>query len=190
MNLDPILQETRTLDNGVLLRPIRGSDDPPVARIIREVMTEFSAVGKGFSIEDPEVDHMSKAYSGTGAIYYVLDDGGRVLGGAGIGPLEAADEDVCELKKMYMLSAGRNRGLGRALMERCLGAAERMGYRRCYLETLETMHQAQALYSKYGFAPIKAPMGATGHFGCDRWFLKVLRPGFPGLDGGDRWLED
>ena len=190
MNLDPFLQETRTLDNGIVLRPVRGSDDPAVARIIREVMTEFSAVGKGFSIEDPEVDQMSRAYGEGRSIYYVLDEGGRVLGGAGIGPLDEADEGICELKKMYMLSAGRNRGLGRALMERCLDAAQHMGYRQCYLETLESMHRAQALYSKYGFAPIKAPMGATGHFGCDRWFLKVLGPGFPPLDGGDRWLED
>ena len=190
MKLDPFLQEPQALDNGVLLRPVRPADDPTVARIIREVMTEFSAVGKGFSIEDPEVDHMSKAYSGSAAIYYVLDEGGRVLGGAGIGPLDDAEDDVCELKKMYMLSAGRNRGLGRALMERCLDAARYMGYRRCYLETLETMHRAQALYSSYGFAPIQAPMGATGHFGCDRWFLKVLPASYPPLDGGDQWLED
>jgi putative acetyltransferase len=73
-------------------------------------------------------------------------------------------------------------------MERCLEAARCLGYRKVYLETLETMNQAQALYEKSGFAPIEAPMGATGHFGCDRWFLKVLSAASP-LTEGDRWVE-
>lgn len=186
---DQFLLEPRTLDGGIAIRPIRGEDDPAIARIIRQVMTEYSAVGEGFSIKDPEVDHMSRAYAADRSIYYVVDQGGVVLGGSGIGSLPEADRDVCELKKMYMLPAGRNRGLGRALMERCLEAALRMGYRKVYLETLETMHQAQTLYTKYGFAPIKAPMGATGHFGCNRWFLKVLGSAESPLGEGDRWVE-
>ena len=81
---DPLLMEPKALHSGMILRPIRREDDPAMARIIRQVMTEFSAVGAGFSIQDPEVDHMSRAYAGARSIYYVLEDGGRVLGGAGI----------------------------------------------------------------------------------------------------------
>jgi putative acetyltransferase len=189
MMRDAGLMETQSLKEGILLRPIRPEDDPAIARIIREVMTEFSAVGEGFSIQDPEVSRMSAAYGTSRAIYYVLDEGGRVLGGAGIGVLPEAEDDVCELKKMYVMRAGRNRGLGRALMIRCLDAARRLGYRRVYLETLETMQQAQALYEKYGFAPIEAPMGATGHFGCDRWFLRTLEAPASPLNEGDRWVD-
>lgn len=186
---DQTLMEHQALEGGVTLRPIREGDDPTIARIIRQVMTEYSAVGEGFSIEDPEVDHMSKAYSADRSIYYVIEQAGVILGGSGIGGLPEADRDVCELKKMYVLPAGRNRGLGRALMHRCVEAARRMGYRKVYLETLETMSQAQALYAKHGFAPIEAPMGATGHFGCDRWFLKVLDTPASPLGEGDRWVD-
>lgn len=189
MRDDAILQEARTLDNGVMLRPIRSTDDPAVGRIIREVMTEFSAVGEGFSIGDPEVGFMSRAYAGSRAAYYVLDEGGRILGGSGVAPLPEADEDVCELKKMYVLRAGRNRGLGEALMQRCLEAARRLGYRKVYLETLDTMDRAQKLYTRHGFVPIEAPMGATGHFGCDRWFLRVLEAGPSPLNEGERWVD-
>jgi putative acetyltransferase len=45
-----------------VLRTIRPGDNPQVAGIIRSVMTEFGAVGPGFSIMDPEVDHMYEAY--------------------------------------------------------------------------------------------------------------------------------
>ena len=36
---------------------------------------------------------------------------------------------------------------------------------------------------------IEAPMGATGHFGCDRWFLKVLDAPAAPLGEGDRWVD-
>ncbi|RKZ15573.1 GNAT family N-acetyltransferase [bacterium] len=189
MRNDTVLQEVRELADGARLRPIRDSDDPEVSRIIREVMTEFAAVGEGFSIEDAEVGSMTRSYAAGRAAYYVIDDGGKVLGGAGIGPLPKADDDVCELKKMYILRSARNRGLGRALMERCLEAASRLGYRKVYLETLDSMVRARALYARYGFAPIEAPMGATGHFGCDRWFLRELSPAFSPLNEGDRWVD-
>ena len=45
---DPLLMEPKALHSGMILRPIRREDDPAMARIIRQVMTEFSAVGAGF----------------------------------------------------------------------------------------------------------------------------------------------
>jgi len=176
MTIDARLNETRALEGGAILRPIRISDDPAIARVIRTVMTDLGAVGKGFSIQDPEVDRMSAAYSGDKAMYFVIDQGGQVLGGAGVGPLPEADDDVCELKKMYMLRDGRGRGYGKALLDRCLEAARRLGYRRCYLETLTTMREARKLYEKNGFHRIDAPMGATGHFGCNVWYLCNVSP--------------
>lgn len=183
MSVDPRVRDVRTLEGGAVLRPIRAEDDPLVARIIREVMTEFRAVGKGFSIEDPEVDHMSRAYSVAGAVYFVVEDSGKVVGGAGVGPLPQADPDVCELKKMYLRPGGRRRGLGRALLDHCLWAAGRLGYRRVYLETLTGMDAAQRLYEKRGFRPLPVPMGATGHTGCNRWYLREVE-GTPRLDLG------
>ena len=55
-----------------------------------------------------------------------------------------------------------------------LEAAARAGYARCYLETLDRMHDAQRLYVKKGFQRVEGPMGATGHFGCNRFYLKPL----------------
>ena len=33
---------------------------------------------------------------------------------------------------------------------------------------------AQKLYERTGFARIDGPMGATGHFGCNRFYLREL----------------
>lgn len=36
------------------------------------------------------------------------------------------------------------------------------------------MDAAQKLYRRAGFKPLPAPLGATGHHGCDRYFLLEL----------------
>ncbi len=160
----------------IRLRPIVAADDPAMARIIRSVMTEFGAVGAGFSIEDEEVDAMSRAYDASRSFYLVALEGERVLGGAGIAPLAGAVPEVCELRKMYLLPQSRGLGVGRALLERCLEGALELGYRKCYLETLGHMGQAQRLYRSFGFRPLEEPLGETGHFSCDAWFEKELGP--------------
>jgi putative acetyltransferase len=145
--------------------------------VIRAVMPEFGASGRGFAIHDREVDTMAETYAAARSIYYVLaDEAGRVVGGGGIAPLEGGEPDVCELKKMYFLPEARGRGAGRALIEHLLWFARFAGYRRCYLETLKVMEAANRLYLARGFTPLAKPMGATGHFGCDAWYALELEP--------------
>jgi len=160
---------------GVVVRPIEPQDDPPMAHIIRTVMTEFAAVGCGTSIHDSEVDAMSAAYTGEREAYFVAERNGQVIGGGGIAPLQGSDSpDVCELRKMHALPSARGLGIGRQLLERCLGAAREAGFAVCYLETLQHMHRARALYQKVGFRVIDRPMGNTGHTACDGWYALDL----------------
>ncbi len=159
----------------VRIRPIRQSDDAAMAAIIRAVMPEFGATGCGFAISDPEVDWMSRAYAAPRSAYFVVEeDTGRVLGGGGVAPLEGGDADTCELRKMYFLPEARGRGVGTAMMQRCLDAAHGFGFSRCYLETLTGMDAAMRLYERSGFRRIDGPMGATGHGGCNTFYLLDL----------------
>ncbi len=162
-------------DAAPLIRPITRGDDPAIAAIIRKVMPEFGASGSGFAINDPEVDWMSRAYAAPRSAYFVVEDAsGRVLGGGGVAPLEGGDADTCELRKMYFLPEARGRGAGAALMQRCLAAARGFGFTRCYLETLTGMDAAMRLYARSGFRRIDGPLGATGHGGCNTFYLLDL----------------
>ncbi|MBW8076136.1 MULTISPECIES: GNAT family N-acetyltransferase [Metallibacterium] len=156
------------------IRPIAPADDAAVAGIIRTVMPEFGAGGAGFAVHDPEVDFMSRAYAASRSAYFVVERDGRVYGGGGVAPLAGGAADICELRKMYFLPTLRGLGAGRALMARCLDAARDFGFHRCYIETLTGMDAAQALYLKSGFARIDAPLGDTGHHGCNRFYLRDL----------------
>ena len=156
------------------IRPIQARDDAAIAAIIRTVMPEFGATGCGFAINDPEVDWMHRAYSRPRCAYFVVEREGRVVGGGGVAPLDGGDEDVCELRKMYFLPEARGIGAGAAMMDRCLAAAREIGFRRCYLETLTGMDAAMRLYERTGFRRIDGPLGATGHGGCNTFYLLDL----------------
>ena len=160
------------------LRPIAAADNPVVAAIIRSVMTEWGASGRGFAIHDAEVDCMSEAYATSDAAYYVVvEPDGTVVGGGGVAPLLGGDADICELKKMYFLPRARGRGAGRAVLSVCLEHAKVLGYTQCYLETLGTMDDARRLYEAAGFVKISGPLGATGHGGCNTFYIKRLSDG-------------
>ena len=162
------------MGNSWSIRPIRAEDDPRMAAIIRTVMPEFGATGCGFAISDPEVDWMSRAYDAPRNAYFVVELDGVVVGGGGVAPLEGGPADTCELRKMYFLPAARGLGAGQATMAHCLAAARGFGFARCYLETLTGMDAAQRLYARSGFRRIEAPMGATGHGGCNTFYLLAL----------------
>jgi putative acetyltransferase len=158
------------------IRKIRPSDNPALTSIIQTTMTEFKASGEGFSIHDAEVMDMHEAYDQKQHAYFVICNGENIFGGAGIAPLTGASPQIAELRKMYFLPAIRGLGLGQKIMEHCLTEAIHLGFTQCYLETLKSMKGAEQLYLRNGFRPIAAPLGATGHFSCDSFYLKDLFP--------------
>jgi len=157
-----------------LIRPSRQSDNPAVARIIRQVMTEYGAVGCGYSINDSEVDAMYEAYDSPESAFFVVERKGKVLGCGGMGPLQGGEAGVCELRKMYFMQELRGTGLGTRLLGVILDAARTAGYSLCYLETLESMNHARQLYFKHGFRPISHALGSTGHSSCNSYMTLKL----------------
>ena len=157
------------------IRPIQAEDSPVVAHIIRQVMAEFDTVGEGYSSEDREIDDMYSAYDSPRHVFYVIEKDGRILGCGGIGSLPGEEQDICELKKMYFLPELRGMGLGKKLVLQCLDDARRLGYRSCYLETVDRMWQANRLYQQMGFKKLESRCGDTGHCSCDAYYALMLR---------------
>jgi putative acetyltransferase len=76
---------------------------------------------------------------------------------------------------MCLRRDARGRGIGDALLDRCLAAAKQFLYVRCYLETVEQMQAALEFYGRHGFRDLQAPIGRTGHEHNDRWMVRPLR---------------
>lgn len=167
------LRDTRLLEE-FQLREIRRSDNRVLGDIINKCLADFGAGGPGFVNADPDFGRLFQVYQEPRSAYFVVTREGRVLGGGGVAPLKNAPADVCEFQKMYLLPEARGQGLGQRIVEMCMSTARALGFKRCYLETLTNMKAARALYEKNGFRPVKKPMGCTGHFGCDAWYLRKL----------------
>lgn len=158
----------------IVLREIDYDDDIKIAKAIRGVLHEFGVPKVGTAYEDIALDRMTETYDGAGKVYFVVVQGDNILGGAGISALNNCIGNVCELQKMYFLPEVRGRGLGRAMMAKCLAFAKDAGYTQCYLETMPYMYRAQKLYEDSGFRYIDEAMGDTGHYSCKVWMLKDL----------------
>lgn len=156
------------------IRAIEARDNQSLAEVIRFVMTEFKADPDTTILGDPTLDHMYENYQTAKAAYYVAFSGQQLVGGCGIKALDGSTENICELQRLFLHPAARGKGIGRQLMELCLQKAAEFGYEEIYLETLQDMHAAQALYRQYGFRSVCQPKGNTGHGGCDVWMVKFL----------------
>jgi putative acetyltransferase len=144
-------------DPDYLIRPIRVADNPAVAGIIRQVMTEFGATGCGYSIGDAEVDAMFEAYPAPAAAFFVVERAGKVLGCGGVAPLQGGEPGVCELRKMYFLPELRGSGMGHRLLGIILERAQPA------IVLLETRSHGpgQNCTREHGFAPVCHPAQAT-----------------------------
>ena len=157
-----------------IIRAIRKADNPSLARVIRKVLVDLGAPKVGTALADISLDSMFETYQGKRRVYFVVEEKGIILGGAGIAALENYDGNICELQKMYFLDSARGKGLGKLMLSRCLEAATSFSFESCYLETMSYMIAAQNLYKKFGFQYLDGPLGDTGHFSCPVQMLKKL----------------
>ena len=156
------------------IRPVELNDNEALAIAVRKVLIEMGVPKVGTAYEDKELDAIYESYSQSRFQYYVVENQGNIMGGAGIAPLKDGDPSVCELQKMYFLPEARGKGLGKKMIHLCLDFAKANDFQLCYIETMPNMLDAQALYQKVGFKYIDHPMGNTGHTSCPVWLIKSL----------------
>jgi len=157
------------------IRPIRPSDNKPLAKIIRDTLTEFGANHPGTVYFDKSTDALFELFQKPSCAYFVAETvDGRIVGGGGIFPTEGLPTYTCELVKMYLLPEARGKGLGGSIIEKCLQTAREYGFAHIYIETMPELELALKVYERFGFNYLPAPLGQSVHFGCDLWMIKTL----------------
>lgn len=105
---------------------------------------------QGFEAEVRDLPGTYAPPSGTLVLAFNDDE---LVGCVGVRPI---DDEIAEMKRLYVRPAGRGLGLGRTLAESAIRFATVSGYSRMRLDTLPQMDRAQDLYRSLGFMPIDA----------------------------------
>lgn len=158
----------------ITIRNIQPFDNAVLAKIIRNALEEFKANKPGTVYFDDTTDNLSDVFTAAKSMYFIAEENGMTLGGGGIYPTQNLPDDTCELVKLYLSHTARGKGTGKLLMQKCFTAATELGYKKMYLETMPELNIAVPLYEKMGFNYLRAPLGNSGHDGCDIWMIKDL----------------
>ena len=84
---------------------------------------------------------------------------GRPVGCGGIKRLDATS---AELKRLYLASSARGRGLGKRLLDELESHARALGYEVLRLDTGDRQPEAEALYLSSGYTRLAEPLPAEG----------------------------
>ena len=95
-----------------------------------DTVTEFGADKPGTVYFDDSTDHLYELFQQQKGIYHVALVNNIIVGGGGINPTTGLAADTCELVKLYLSPEVRGKGIGKTLMERCLHAAKKAGYKK------------------------------------------------------------
>lgn len=85
-------------------------------------------------------------------IVYIVEVDGKA---EGMGGLQRLDANIAEIKRMFIRSKCRGKGLGRELFKRLVEKGKEFGYDRIRLETGTYMKIAHEIYRSEGFREIE-----------------------------------
>jgi GNAT superfamily N-acetyltransferase len=151
--------------------------DPDVERLVAEVQSEYvvryggpdSAVVDADEFSPPDGLFLVGLLDGVP----VATGGWRRLASDDLADVEPGHPEIAEIKRMYVVSPARRRGLARLMLAELERSAARAGIAELVLNTGPAQPEAVALYEAAGY--LRAP--GFGHYACQEdalFYGKVL----------------
>jgi len=99
-----------------------------------------------------DIDEFQQTYFDNNGIFLVLTDDDQIIG---TGAIRKIDDEICELKRLWLLFEYHGQGLGYRMIQELFAFAREKGYQRVRLETdRDYQSRAFVLYQRLGFYEI------------------------------------
>jgi putative acetyltransferase len=151
-----------------IIRDWLTEDREAAAEVIRTVLEEYGLPWQP-ELADRDVMEVEEAYLNVGGEFWVVEKNAVVVGTAAYQPI-ARGKKAVEIRKMYLVPAVRNQGLGKYLLQELEKAIAIKDYQEIWLETATILKEAVKLYERNGYEPATGVETAR----CDLVYLKRL----------------
>ena len=161
-NLNTIVMNTESVIE------IRNAKIPGDIDFIKQLWTDYLTWGNdkmqmlyGVHPHNPaeavreDIEKIDKFLPPNGGLILAFFDGKA----CGIGCLKSINEEIGEIKRMYVNPSFRKIGAGRAILQALLNAAKEGGYKKVRLDSPKFMEAAHSLYRSIGFKEIPVYVG-------------------------------
>src|SRR5712672_2361264 len=132
-----------------LIRPATNHDIPSIKNVVFSSLKEF-ALNPDITGKDSDLNNIEDSYLSNNGFFGVAvnTEKNNIVGTFG---LFAANKDICELRKMYLLKEARARGLGKFILQTAIHIAKERQFKKIILETISPLTVAISLYKQFGF---------------------------------------
>ena len=124
------------------------SVDIKAVKIIFQAYTEWLPIDLEFQGVSDEFTNFPNDYE----LLLLAKQNGEPIGAVA---LKKHNDDVCEMKRLFVYPHIQRSGAGKALSIRLIEEAKIAGYQKMLLDSLRRLTSAVALYQKLGFQEIK-----------------------------------
>jgi GNAT superfamily N-acetyltransferase len=146
---------------------VESADSETSRELQRAFFAEIASRYPGF---DPEEGPSAKPseLGSPGGVWMVAYVNGRAVG---CGGLKAVDDEVAELRRVFLDKSARGLGIGRRLLQELEQYAHRLGYRRVRLTTGDRQPEALGLFRAAGYLEVE---DFNGYAFARHWMEKEL----------------
>jgi putative acetyltransferase len=135
------------------IRAATNRDIPSIKNVVFSSLREFG-LNPDENGKDKDLNDIENSYlSDNGFFGVVLHTETNLI--TGCFGLFHVNDNICELRKMYLLKETRGKGLGNFILDTAIHTAREKYYKKIILETISVLTTAIILYKQYGFKEIK-----------------------------------
>jgi putative acetyltransferase len=133
------------------IRAYTPADRAAVVQLVERVLTEYGFPFAQVGSLERDLDAIAERYKGAGGFWVAEIDHG-IGGTIAVRPKEGR---TCEIKRLYLRSDLRGRGLGQALYEHAEAFVRACGYDCIWLDSSRRFEKAHRLYERNGFSLVE-----------------------------------